>query len=253
MTEYIANRLDQRWFFWYGLLFSAFIGLPFLAPVLMNAGLDQFAAPIYRIYSFLCHQMPQRSFFLFGDQFMYPIAEIQTAWENSINPLVLRRFLGNPSLGWKVAWSDRMVYMYSSVFIASLIWYPIRRKIREIPVWAFLLFLLPMALDGTTHMFSDFAGIGQGFRDSNLWLAALTGHQLSPGFYAGDALGSFNSWMRLISGVSFGIGVVMFGFPYLEAVCEDSLVRKREQQKQLQQLREKALHQIDQFREGSKE
>jgi uncharacterized membrane protein len=253
MTEYISNRLDQRWFFWYGLLFSAFISLPFLAPVLMNAGLGQLAAPIYRIYSFLCHQMPQRSFFLFGEQAMYPLIEIQNVWGNSNNPLVLRRFLGNPEMGWKVAWSDRMVYMYSSVFISSLLWYPIRRKIREFPFWAFLLSLLPMAIDGTTHMLSDFSGIGQGIRDSNLWLAALTNHQLSPGFYAGDAFGSFNSWMRLISGVSFGIGIVLFGFPYVEEIFEDNLARQKFQHERLFQLKEEALHKIDEFRKGIKE
>jgi hypothetical protein len=34
-------------------------------------------------------------------------------------------------------------------------------------------------------------------------------------FYQGDALGSFNSWMRLITGVLFGIALVAFAFPCL--------------------------------------
>jgi hypothetical protein len=35
-------------------------------------------------------------------------------------------------------------------------------------------------------------------------------------FYAGDALGSFNSWMRWITGITFGITTVLFLFPYIE-------------------------------------
>lgn len=40
---------------------------------------------------------------------------------------------------------------------------------------------------------SDLAGFGQGFRDTNVWLAYLTGGGLPTWFYIGDALGSFNS------------------------------------------------------------
>jgi hypothetical protein len=76
--------------------------------------------------------------------------------------------------------------------------------------------LLPMAIDGSSHFVSDLAGIAQGFRDSNAWLAALTNHVFAPSFYAGDAVGSFNSWMRILTGVLFGVGVVWFGFPYID-------------------------------------
>jgi hypothetical protein len=73
-----------------------------------------------------------------------------------------------------------------------------------------------MGLDGFTHMISDFtAGIGGGFRDSNAWLAALTNQIFPATFYASDALGSFNSWMRLITGLLFGLGVVWFLYPRL--------------------------------------
>jgi hypothetical protein len=73
-----------------------------------------------------------------------------------------------------------------------------------------------MVLDGGTHFLSDLAGIGQGFRDGNVWLAALTGNVLPATFYAGDALGSFNSLMRIVTGLLFGLGVVWFAFPHLQ-------------------------------------
>jgi len=43
----------------------------------------------------------------------------------------------------------------------------------------------------------------------------LTGNTFPATFYVGDALGSFNSWMRLITGILFALGVVWFIFPYL--------------------------------------
>jgi len=57
--------------------------------------------------------------------------------------------------------------------------------------------------------------LGLGFRDSNSWLLALTNNRL-PLVYAGDALGSFNSWARLITGVLAGVGIVWFAFPQVE-------------------------------------
>ena len=171
---------------------------------------------INTVYSFLCHQLPQRSLFLFGPKTMYSLGEIQAAWQDTINPLVLRQFIGSPEMGWKVAWSDRMISMYTSILIFAWVWYPLRRKIKPLPWWGLLLFLIPMGIDGTTHMVSDLFGIGQGFRDSNAWLATLTKHAFPATFYAGDALGSFNSWMRWITGILFGLGIVWFGFPYLD-------------------------------------
>jgi hypothetical protein len=78
-----------------------------------------------------------------------------------------------------------------------------------------------MAVDGTSHLISDFAGIGMGFRDSNAWLASLTNNSFSAEYYAGDAFGSFNSWMRLLTGVLFGLGIVWFGFSYLDKSFSD--------------------------------
>jgi uncharacterized membrane protein len=108
-----------------------------------------------------------------------------------------------------------MVSFYTSVWFFALLWYPLRRKARPLKWWAFILLLLPMVLDGGTHMFSDLAGIGRGFRDTNEWLAVLTNHALSATFYAGDALGSFNSLMRLITGPLAGFAIVWLAFPYL--------------------------------------
>ncbi len=195
---------------------GVYVYLPFLAPVLMNAGQEGAAKVIYFIYSFLCHQLPERSYFLFGRHFTYSLAEVQHAWQQTNNPIILRQFLGNTTMGWKVAWSDRMVSMFTSLWVVGLVWWLLRRKLKPLPWWGLVLFLLPMAIDGGSHFFSDLAGIGQGFRYGNQWLAQLTFHNLPSSFYSGETFGSFNSLMRLLTGVLFGIGIVWYTYPYLD-------------------------------------
>jgi uncharacterized membrane protein len=214
--------LQHNWIVLFGIAYGIFIILPFIAPVFMDIGWKGAGNSLYFVYSFLCHQLPERSYFLFGTKFTYSLSEIQSAWQNTLNPMILRQFIGEPQMGWKVAWSDRMVSMYSSIWVFGLLWYPLRRRLHQLPIWGLALFLLPMALDGTTHLISDFAGIGQGFRDTNLWLAVLTYHALPPTFYIGDAWGSFNSIMRLLTGIFFGIGIVWFAFPYLDDAFKNS-------------------------------
>jgi uncharacterized membrane protein len=181
----------------------------------MHIGWTGAGKAIYFIYSFFCHQLPERSFFLFGEKTMYSLTEIQVAWQNTANPILLRQFIGNETMGWKIAWSDRMISFYASIWLFALLWFPLRRKIKPLVLWGLVLLLLPIIMDGGTHAISDLAGIGNGFRDTNMWLAALTNQSLPTTFYAGDALGSFNSIMRLVTGVLAGLGISWLTFPYL--------------------------------------
>lgn len=181
----------------------------------MKLGMRSAADVIYFIYSFFCHQLPERSFFFFGEKPMYSLNEIQAAWQDTINPMILRKFTGNAWMGWKIAWSDRMISFYTSVWLFALAWWPLRRKARPLSWWVFVLLLLPIAIDGSTHAISDLAGIGQGFRDTNKWLVTLTNNSLPETFYAGDALGSFNSWARFVTGLIAGYGIAWLVFPYI--------------------------------------
>ena len=207
--------LAQHWLGVFLVVYGIWVWLPFMAPVFMNFGWSGAGKGLYFIYSFFCHQLPERSIFLFGAKTMYTIGEIQAAWQNTLNPMALRKFIGNESMGWKVAWSDRMISFYTSVWFFALIWPWLRAKVKPLPLWAFVLSMLPIALDGGSHMISDLAGIGQGFRDSNLWLAGLTNNALPILFYTGDALGSFNSWMRILTGILAGFGSVWFTLPLI--------------------------------------
>jgi uncharacterized membrane protein len=208
--QWISSHAFQTFLIVYGL----WVFTPFLAPVFIHIGWTGAGKAIYFIYSFFCHQLPERSFFFFGEKGMYSLAEIQTAWQNTANPMILRQFTGNEAMGWKIAWSDRMISFYTSIWFFAGLWYPLRRTTRSMPWWGLLILLIPIALDGVTHAVSDLSGIGLGFRDTNSWLAALTNYRLLRSFYAGDAMGSFNSLARLITGLLAGLGIVWFAFPY---------------------------------------
>ena len=225
LMKQITLWFARHWLLFINLLIAVWVGLPWLAPVFMHWGWTSAAKAIYLIYAFQCHQLPERSFFLFGRQTTYSLPEIQAAWQQTNDPFILRQFIGNPEMGWKVAWSDRMVSMYTSILLGGLLYGIVRKRKKSISVGTFALLLLPMVIDGGTHMISDFAGIGQGFRDTNIWLQILTNNVFPITFYQGDTLGSFNSWMRLITGVLFGIALVGFAFPYLNDAFADIACR----------------------------
>ena len=211
----IVLGIARHWLLILNVALGIWVALPWLAPVFMHWGWRTAAGAIYTFYAFQCHQLPERSFFLFGPKLMYSLSEIQSVWQITANPFVLRQWIGNVDMGWKVAWSDRMVSMYGMLFLSSLGFGLLRKRLKPLPLRVFVLLLLPMAIDGTTHAISDLAGIGQGFRDTNVWLQVLTNNAFPITFYQGDALGSFNSWMRLITGILFGIALVGFAYPYL--------------------------------------
>ena len=215
-SERFVYWLSNHWLLAFNVLWGAFVVLPWLAPVFMKIGLPGAGSAVYWVYQFFCHQLPERSFFLFGPQPMYAVSQIGAVWPTA-DPNVLRQFTGNADFGWKVAYSDRMVAMYTAFWIASIAFATVRRRLQPLPLWGYALLILPMAIDGGTHFLSDLQGLYTGFRYTNDWLARLTGGSFPAWFYVGDGLGSFNSWMRLLTGALFGIASVWLAFPYAEA------------------------------------
>ena len=215
----IPYIIARHWLVIFVLLFGIFNVLPFLAPVAMRLGWTSGGEAIYAIYSTMCHQMAQRSFFFFGAKAMYNLDELPVTVAGNANDMwTLRYFLGNETFGWKVAWSDRMVSMYGSIWTGVVIYafFSRTRMLKPIPLWLFVLLLMPMAIDGITHLFSDLNGLTGGFRYDNQWLAKLTNNSFPTSFYRGDAFGSFNSWMRWISGITFGLGIVGLVIPFID-------------------------------------
>ena len=61
-----------------------------------------------------------------------------------------------------------MVAMYGSIFLFGLLYALLCERgirVKRIPWWLFGLFILPLAIDGTTHLIND--ALGLDFRQTN--------------------------------------------------------------------------------------
>ncbi|MBM4464689.1 MAG: DUF2085 domain-containing protein [Chloroflexi bacterium] len=182
----LVLALAKHWLLLVNLVIAIYAGLPFLAPTLMALGYTWPAKVIYTVYEPLCHQLPQRSFFLFGPRLAYPFETLQelVGPETLADDSLARAFIGNPTLGYKMAYCQRDTAMYGSMLLAGMIFGLVRRRLRPLPLAICLILLVPWAVDG---------------------LAQLVG------FYE-------STWqLRTITGSLFGLATVWFAYPYLEA------------------------------------
>lgn len=221
MTATIPRRVrivqGAAWVFerWYGLwllIFALFNLLPWLAPLFMEWGIAPLGNAIYGVYGLISHQFAHRSYFLFGEQVMYsPTAlPLTLTGDFSADGTVLGAFVGDSVFGYKIAWSDRLVALYGAGLVTTLTYGLLRERDhnRRFPWWLMLLFVLPLIMDGTLHVMSEADGLTGGWRWYNRWLVLATGGSLGGSFYTGDALGSFNWWIRLVTGILAGIGIM---------------------------------------------
>ena len=175
-------RVAKHWLALANLFWGLYVGLPLLAPVLMDAGWTIPGKVIYTIYRPACHQRPERSYFYGGPQAIYSVEELEAAGLDT-NPLA--REIGNEQLGWKVAFCERDVAIYGSIFLMGILYAVFRKRLspRRMRVRHFALFLVPMAIDGLLQLF---------------------------GFYE-------STWfMRSFTGAVFGVGAVLFAYPYVD-------------------------------------
>lgn len=187
----------RHWLALFNTAWAVYFLTPFLPPIFLHFGWTAPAQAIYTVYSFLCHQLPSHSYFLFGPELAPQRDElIAGGMSASTNLFAQRAFFGNDETGWKVALCQRDVAIYASIFAAGLVYAIVRRTIRPMPFKVYALFLIPIALDGLTQTF--------GWRESNWWL-------------------------RTVTGVLFGAATVFLAYPYvdqaMEEVIEDELLR----------------------------
>lgn len=204
--------LSRYWYTLAILLAFGILGLAFLAPALMAAGEPQAGLTVYRWLAPHDHQLPQRSYFLFGAG-----AAVQSYSREQIiawgaDPGNLRAFVGNPEIGFKMGLNHRMTAIFIAIFLGGLWWGGRRGHPRLDLVWLLLL-SLPLLADGLSHTASERSGLG--FRAVNGWAATLTGGAFSPEFYTGSTIGSLNWLLRTVTGLLFGLGLVWFLFTYL--------------------------------------
>lgn len=190
-ADRLVMGIARHWLLLFNLAVTVYVGLPFLAPVLMQAGITGPASVIYGMYSFTCHQLPDHSYFLFADT---PTPNLTTL-ENwgmaaGLDLFQQRRFIGNDAAGFKVALCQRDVAIYASVVVAGLLFGLLRRRVKSPSVKVYALFLIPLAVDGLSQMV--------GLRESNWWLRTLTG-------------------------ALFGMASVWLAYPYIEEAMQDVL------------------------------
>ena len=181
--------IARHWLAFFNTALGIYILLPFLAPILMHLGLYAPARLVYAGYSMVCHQLPDHSYFVFGNAVTPSLETLEAGgMEAGLSLFGQRRFIGNPGFGYKVALCQRDVAIYGSIFVAGLIYALVRKRVRPIPLKLFVILLIPMAIDGVTQMF--------GLRTSNWWL-------------------------RSVTGVLFGFAAVFLAYPYVQQAMDD--------------------------------
>lgn len=202
------------------LLVAVYLGIPFLAPVLMAAGATVPAKTIYGLYGFACHQLAFRSWFVFGEQAAYPRVEAGVEnllpFEQAIgisdeDILTARAFVGNDEVGYKIALCQRDVAIYAAIIGFGLLFVLTRRKLPALPWYLWLLFaIVPIGIDGFSQLLSQPPWNFIPYRESTPFLRTLTGAMF----------GFFTGW---------------FGFPIMEKSRQENLKLMEEKLRRIQE------------------
>jgi uncharacterized membrane protein len=153
----------RHWLLFANGLVLLYGGLPWLSPLAKAAGYAWVGQFLFLLYTPLCHQIPARSFFV---------------------------------AGYQVAFCHREAAMYTSLFAGGLLFGLVRARVPPLSLRTAGLLLLPMLVDGSTHLLDDLFGLG------------IRG--------GGDTVGMLNFWLRLVTGVLFAIAVLLAVYPRLE-------------------------------------
>lgn len=171
---------SQHWLLMINMALGLYAGLPLLAPYLLASGHSLGGRVIYLLFYPLCHQLPERSFFLFGRQWFYSVQELSAQLGGIVPP----RYVGNAVLGYKMAVCQRCFALWGSAFLAGLLFNLVRHRLWPLSLRAFGLFIMPMAIDGMGQLLG-------------LWQS---------------------SWIsRLVTGSLFGVGGIWLLYPHVEA------------------------------------
>jgi uncharacterized membrane protein len=207
----VSFWIARRYLLLLNLFMLFYVGLPFLAPTLMKLGATLPAKAIYRIYSPLCHQFGFRSFFLYGEQAFYPLAEARvdgvktfeqvTGILNLDDPYSFTRFearsyVGDDTVGYKVALCERDAAIYLAMLLFGIVFGLTGRRIKPLHWMLWLLIGIgPIGLDGFSQLLSQF---------NWEWFASVIPYRESTPF------------LRALTGALFGLATAWFAYPNIE-------------------------------------
>jgi uncharacterized membrane protein len=213
----VSFWIAKRYLLMLNLFMLIYVGLPFLAPTLMKLGAELPARAIYRIYSPLCHQFGFRSFFLYGEQVVYPLAEARmmgiktfeqaTGIPNLNDPYSVTRFdarkyTGDETVGYKVALCERDVAIYLAILLFGIIYGLSGRRVKSLhwAIWL-LIGIAPIGLDGFSQLFSQF---------NWAWLNSILPYRES------------TIYLRILTGSLFGFMTAWFAYPNIEVSMNET-------------------------------
>lgn len=207
----IAYWITKHYLAIFNMFVLFYVGLPFLAPVFMRAGYDLPAKMIYRGYGLLCHQLSYRSFFLFGEQPVYPraaagIDDLMTYGEATglsegnqpVEVFAARDYVGDELVGYKVALCQRDIALWGGLLLFGLLFGITNKRITGLPWYLWILIgLVPIGVDGLSQIISQ-PPLG--------WLPYRESTPL----------------LRVITGFLFGFSTAWFAYPLVEEAMSDT-------------------------------
>lgn len=188
-----------------------YILIPFLAPIFMRVGMEFPANIIYRGYRIVCHQLAYRSFFLFGEQVVYPRAAARMDGLLSFNEatgvgesnmsediFAAQNYVGNDIVGYKVALCQRDIAIYGGILLFGLLFSVTGKRLPPLSwgLWI-LMGLVPIGIDGVSQLLSQPPFNFLPYRESTPYL-------------------------RILTGFLFGFATAWFGYPLLEESMADT-------------------------------
>lgn len=192
---------------------SVFIYLlvPFLAPIFMNMNLVFPAKVIYQGYNLVCHQLAYRSFFLFGEQIVYPRAASgmdglitfqeatgMSEGNYSDDIIAAQKYIGGEVVGYKVALCQRDISIYGGILFYGILFGVMKKRIPPLPWYLWIIFgLVPIGIDGVSQLISQPPLSFIPYRESTPYL-------------------------RVLTGFLFGFATAWFGYPLLEESMADT-------------------------------
>jgi uncharacterized membrane protein len=202
--------LSKHWLATANTFFFLYVGLPFLAPLLLANGFYDAAHTIYSAYTIVCHQFPSRAYFIFGEQ---------------------------------VALCQRDIAVYATLLLGGLLFSFVRHRLRPPALRWYVFFMVPIALDAGMAMASEW--LQAGVPMMALWAIGFIALGITSGilyrqryltwhsylFFAFGPLSLIylqfwglhqsNLFLRNVTGFTLGIGTVWYLYPHLEASFKD--------------------------------
>jgi uncharacterized membrane protein len=156
----LGRWVTRHWLFILNIFVVLYATLPWVSPLLRTWGWHRAGEFLFWLYSFSCHQRPERAF-----------------------------FVGQ----YQVCFCHRCTALYGSCAVVALVYGAFRWR-WTLPTRVLFLAAVPLLVDGVWHLADDIVP-GWGLRSPI------------------DAVGSLNFWLRMATGVVFGVALVAWALP----------------------------------------